>query len=132
AKLERLRALGATLLVNYNETPRWGRLVHEETGGGVDHVIEVGGAGTLVESLRAVRTGGRISVIGVLSRGDGIDPVRVLRKGLTLQGMQVGSRETFEAMNAAIAGAGLRPVIDRAFPFSDAAAAYRYLATSIT
>ncbi|MFH8385287.1 NAD(P)-dependent alcohol dehydrogenase [Kitasatospora sp. NPDC018058] len=129
AKLERFRAMGAGAGVNYSRTPEWGRHVHELTGGGVDHVIEVGGAGTLPQSIRAVRTGGRLSVIGVLSQGPGIDPVPLLRKAVTVQGMQVGSRETFEAMARTIALHRVRPVIDRAFPFSDAPAAYRYLAS---
>ncbi|WP_269855510.1 zinc-dependent alcohol dehydrogenase family protein [Streptomyces sp. RPT161] len=126
AKLERLRQLGAADGVNYSRTPQWGAVVNELTGGGVDHVVEVGGAGTLPQSITAVRTGGRISLIGVLAEGSGIDPAPVLRKGLTLQGMFVGSREMFEQMNRAIEQHRLRPVIDSAFPFSDTLAAYRH------
>ena len=96
------------------------------TRGGVDHVVEVGGAGTLPQSLRAVRTGGRVSLIGVLAEGGGLDPAAVLLKGITLEGMFVGSRQTFEEMNRAIERHRLRPVIDSAFPFSDAPAAYRH------
>ncbi|NEW75257.1 zinc-dependent alcohol dehydrogenase family protein [Streptomyces rhizosphaericus] len=130
AKLERLRSLGATDGINYARTPDWGRLVAEATGGGVDHVVEVGGAGTLPQSLEAVRVGGRISLIGVLSRprDGGADPSSVLLKGVTLQGMFVGSREMFEQMNRAIEHHRLRPVVDRAFPFAEAPAAYRYFA----
>ncbi|MGW7594950.1 zinc-binding dehydrogenase, partial [Streptomyces rubiginosohelvolus] len=95
---------------------------------GVDHVVEVGGAGTLPQSLEAVRVGGRISLIGVLSRDGGADPSSVLLKGVTLQGMFVGSREMFERMNRAIEHHRLRPVVDRAFPFAEAPAAYRYFA----
>lgn len=126
-KLERLRALGAVHGVNYTRVREWGRHVYELTDGGVDHVIEVGGAGTLPQSVRAVRAGGRISVIGVLSRGEGIDPVPLLRKALTVQGLHVGSRESFEAMNRAVERHRLRPLVDRVFPFSDAPAAYRHL-----
>ncbi|MCQ4081683.1 NAD(P)-dependent alcohol dehydrogenase [Streptomyces sp. RB6PN25] len=127
AKLERLRSLGASDGVNYSRTPEWGEVVHELAGGGVDHVIEVGGAGTVQQSLTAVRTGGRISLIGVLAaRGGGIDPSLVLRKGITLQGLFVGSREMFEQMNRAIEQHRIRPVIDSTFPFSDAVAAYRH------
>ena len=102
--------------------------VYEATGGGVDHVVEVGGAGTLPQSLTAVRTGGRISVIGVLADGSGVDPMTVVRKGITLQGMYVGSREMFEDMNRALERHRLRPVIDRAFPFAETPAAYRHFA----
>ncbi|WP_345580806.1 NAD(P)-dependent alcohol dehydrogenase [Streptomyces prasinosporus] len=129
AKLERLLAMGAVAGVNRSSTPQWGAHVRELTGGGVDHVVEVGGAGTLPQSVRAVRTGGRISVIGVLSRGDGLDPVPLLRKAVTVQGMQVGSRETSEAMARAVAAHRLRPAVDRAFPFSEARAAYEHLAS---
>ncbi|MCZ0983649.1 NAD(P)-dependent alcohol dehydrogenase [Streptomyces diastatochromogenes] len=129
AKLERLLAMGAVAGVDHARNPQWGRHVYELTGGGVDHVVEVGGAGTLPQSLRAVRTGGRVSVIGVLTRGSGLDPAPLLRKAVTVQGMQVGSRETFEAMARAVALHRVRPVVDRAFPFSEAAAAYRHLAS---
>ncbi|MFD6183035.1 NAD(P)-dependent alcohol dehydrogenase [Streptomyces goshikiensis] len=129
AKLERLMAMGAVAGVNYVGRPEWGTHVHELTGGGVDHVIEVGGAGTLPQSTRAVRTGGRLSVIGVLSEGQGVNPVPLLRKAVTVQGMQVGSRETFEAMNRAVALHRVRPVIDRTFAFSEARAAYGHLKT---
>jgi NADPH:quinone reductase-like Zn-dependent oxidoreductase len=128
-KLARLRALGAAEGIDYVRTPAWGRAVYEAAGGGVDHVVEVGGAGTLPQSLTAVRTGGRISLIGVLADGDGVDPMTVVRKGITLQGMYVGSREMFEEMNRAIERHRLRPVIDRAFPFADAPAAYRHFAS---
>lgn len=126
ARLERLAALGAADLVNYVRTPEWGAAVEELTRGGVDQVVEVGGAGTLPQSLRAVRTGGRVSLIGVLAEGGGLDPAAVLLKGITLEGMFVGSRQTFEEMNRAIERHRLRPVIDSAFPFSDAPAAYRH------
>ncbi|CAL9623178.1 Alcohol dehydrogenase (plasmid) [Streptomyces sp. enrichment culture] len=129
AKLERLLSMGAVAGVNHARVPRWGRRVHELAGGGVDHVVEVGGAGTLPQSVRAVRTGGRISVIGVLSQGEGLGPVALLRKAVTVQGMQVGARETFEEMARAIAVHRLRPVIDRVFPFSEARSAYEHLAS---
>ncbi|WP_448330753.1 zinc-dependent alcohol dehydrogenase family protein [Streptomyces sp. DSM 41534] len=128
AKLERLRALGAADGVNYARTPDWGRLVAEATGGGVDHVVEVGGPGTLPQSLDAVRVGGRISLIGVLAQDGVADPSAVLRKGIALQGMFVGSREMFEQMNRAIEHHRVRPTVDRAFPFTEAPAAYRYFA----
>lgn len=128
-KLERLAELGAADLVNYKRTPRWGHMVAELTGkdAGVDHVVEVGGAGTLRQSVTAARAGGRISVIGVLSSGDGLSPVPMLRKVLTVQGVQVGSAQMFRAMNRALEHQRIHPVIDSVFPFCDAPAAYRRL-----
>ncbi|MGQ0671587.1 MAG: zinc-dependent alcohol dehydrogenase family protein [Hyphomicrobium sp.] len=127
AKLERVRALGASDLINYKATPEWGRRVRELTGRiGVDHVVEVGGAGTLGQSLDAVRTGGRISLIGVLTGGE-VNPIPILFKNVTVQGIFVGSREMFEAMNRAITLGGLKPVIDRVFPFADLPQALRHM-----
>jgi NADPH:quinone reductase-like Zn-dependent oxidoreductase len=128
-KLARAIALGASDGINYRQTPEWGRAVLELTGGaGVNHVIEVGGAGTLPQSFRAVRFGGRISLIGVLAEpGAQVDPRPLMMKGARLQGIYVGSREIFEAMNRAIALSGLRPTIDRVFPFAEAPQAYRYM-----
>ncbi|GAA3036980.1 NAD(P)-dependent alcohol dehydrogenase [Streptosporangium longisporum] len=129
AKLDRLRDLGAADVIDHAADPAWGATVYERSGGGVDHVIEVGGSGTLRQSIDAVRTGGRISVIGVLSRGEGIGPVPLLRKALSVQGVLVGSREMFEEMNRALERHRIRPVVDGVFPFSDAADAYRRLAS---
>jgi NADPH:quinone reductase-like Zn-dependent oxidoreductase len=129
AKLERVRQLGASDGINYKSTPDWDKKVRELTGNvGVDHVVEVGGAGTLGRSLKAVRMGGRISLIGVLTGGGGeVNPVPALMKNVCLQGIYVGSREMFEAMNRAIALHKLRPVVDRVFPFAEAAQALRYM-----
>lgn len=119
AKLERVRALGASDVINYKTTPEWGRRARELTGRrGVDHVVEVGGAGTLAQSFDAVRIGGRISLIGVLTGGT-VNPIPVLMKNITVQGIYVGSRAMFEAMNEAILLNGMRPVIDRVFSFSE-------------
>ncbi len=128
-KLERLCELGASDAINYKTTPDWDREVLELTGGiGVDHVIEVGGAGSLARSLQAVRMGGCVSLIGVLTGfGGEINPVPVLMKSARLQGIYVGSREMFEAMNRAIALHRLRPVIDRVFPFEESRQALRYM-----
>jgi NADPH:quinone reductase-like Zn-dependent oxidoreductase len=91
-------------------------------------VVEVGGAGTLGQSMRAVRPGGRISLIGVLAGGGGqISLLPVLMKNIRIQGIFVGSGEMFEAMNRAIAAHRLRPVVDRVFPFEQAPEAFRYL-----
>ena len=128
AKLARLLEMGASDGVNYRTTPEWDKRVRELTAGrGVDHVVEVGGAGTLARSLNAVRQGGRVSLIGVLSGGGQVDPLPVLRRNITLQGIYVGSREMFEDMNRAIQTNAMRPVIDRVFPFAEAPAAYRHL-----
>jgi NADPH:quinone reductase-like Zn-dependent oxidoreductase len=127
-KLERVRALGASEGINYKTTPEWGERARELSGGGVDHVVEVGGAGTLAQSLKAVRLGGRISLIGVLSGGAGqVSLFPVLMKNVRIQGIYVGSREMFEAMNRAIAAHRLRPVVDRVFPFEQAPEAFRHM-----
>jgi NADPH:quinone reductase-like Zn-dependent oxidoreductase len=119
-KLARALDLGASEGINYRTEPEWGRLVRELTDGvGVDHVIEVGGAGTLGQSLRAVRMGGRISLIGVLSGAGQVDPTPILMKNVCVQGIFVGSRAMFESMNRAIAQHRLRPVVDRVFPFGE-------------
>ena len=126
AKLARLKQLGAAELINYKTTPEWGKRAAEL--GGVDHVVEVGGAGTMGESLRAVRHGGHIALIGILTGGGlSFNPIPVLMKGVRVQGIFVGSREMFESMNAAIAVTGLKPVIDRVFEFGDFAQALRHM-----
>jgi NADPH:quinone reductase-like Zn-dependent oxidoreductase len=95
---------------------------------GVDHVVEVGGAETLKKSLKAVRVGGHISLIGVLSGNTGeVNPLPAVMKGIRIQGIYVGSREMFVDMLRAIGMHGLRPVIDRVFPFLEAREAYRHM-----
>ena len=128
-KLARMTSIGASDGINYRQTPEWGRRVLELTEGvGVDHVIEVGGAGTLPQSFRAVRYGGRISLIGVLSEPGGqVDPRLLMVKSARLQGIYVGSRDVFESMNRAILLHQLRPVIDRTFPFVESLEAFRYM-----
>jgi NADPH:quinone reductase-like Zn-dependent oxidoreductase len=119
-KLQRVRALGADETINYKTTPEWGRAAKAMTGGrGVDHVIEVGGTGTLAQSLQAVRAGGHISLIGVLAGGTFDNPIPILLRNIRVQGIFVGSRAMFEDMNRAIAMHSLRPVVDRVFPFTD-------------
>jgi NADPH:quinone reductase-like Zn-dependent oxidoreductase len=127
-KLERAKKLGADHLINYKQQPDWEKTVLELTGGrGVDHVIELGGNGTLGKSIRAVRIGGHIALIGVLSGGEGIDTRPLLMKNIKLHGIFVGSREMFEHMNKAIVQANLHPIIDRTFAFSDSLKAFSYL-----
>jgi NADPH:quinone reductase-like Zn-dependent oxidoreductase len=125
-KLARARELGADETINYKTTPDWEKQVYQLTNRiGVDHVVEVGGAGTLPKSLQAARIGGRISLIGVLSgRGNEIDPMPILFKSLAVQGIYVGSRKIFEAMNQAIAQHQLQPIIDKIFAFTEAKEAY--------
>lgn len=124
AKLERARALGASDGVNYKQVPEWQAAVRELTGGaGVDHVVEVGGPGTLQRSIAATRLGGSVSLIGVLTRGQ-IDPLPILGGGVIVRGVYVGSRQMFEAMNRAISLHRIVPVIDRVFAFEQAREAY--------
>ncbi len=126
-KLARARALGASDGIDYREQPEWQDAVRALTDGrGVDHVVEVGGAGTLPRSIAAARVGGQVALIGVLTGGQ-IDPAPIMRRNVTLRGIFVGSREMFAAMNRAIAQHRLRPVIDKVFPFGQAREAYRHL-----
>jgi NADPH:quinone reductase-like Zn-dependent oxidoreductase len=113
-KIERARSLGLHAGLNYRDTPEWDRWVLDQTGGdGVDLVVEVGGVGTLPRSLRAVRMGGTIAQIGVLSGpGEQLPLPVILHKQALIRGIYVGSRKDFEEMNACIALAGLRPVVE--------------------
>ncbi len=127
-KLERARSLGADEIINYKTTPDWEKEVLRLTNrSGVDHVVEVGGAGTLPRSIKATRGGGLISVIGVLAQGDGVDPMSILMKSLHVQGIFVGSREMFENLNRAVSLSKLKPVIDRVFDFEEAPAALAHM-----
>jgi NADPH:quinone reductase-like Zn-dependent oxidoreductase len=127
-KLEKVRRVGASDGINYKNVPEWGVRARELTDGvGVDHIIEVGGAGTLGESLRAIRLEGHISLIGVLSGANQFNPIPVLMKHVRLQGIYTGSREMFESMNRAIALHQVKPVIDRVFDFREIGAALRYM-----
>jgi NADPH:quinone reductase-like Zn-dependent oxidoreductase len=128
-KLARAQRLGAAQMINYKTKPEWDQVARELTGGrGVDQVVEVGGAGTFARSLEAIRVGGKISLIGVLSGANHtINPMAILARRANVQGISVGSTQMFEAMNAAIGACGLKPVVDRVFPFAEAAAAYRHL-----
>lgn len=128
-KLRRARDLGADETVNYRKEPEWERRVLELTdGAGVDYVVEVGGPGTLGSSLQAVRMGGSVAMIGVLTGAAGEVPTAaILRKSIRVQGIYVGSCETFREMNRAISLNRLRPVIDRTFPFEEFPEALRHL-----
>jgi NADPH:quinone reductase-like Zn-dependent oxidoreductase len=125
-KIEKLRALGADWVINYQETPAWGKLIAK--AGGVDHVVEVGGVATLEQSLEAVKPSGTVSVIGVLTGIQGaVNIAPILHKHLHVQGIYVGSREMFRDLNQALTQAHLRPVIDTTFAAADIQLALRYL-----
>lgn len=127
-KLERVRAMGAVHTVNYKQNPEWGRAVMEATRGrGADHVIEVGGPGTLPQSIRAARIGGHISLIGVLTgRGGEVPTSLLMAKQVRLQGLIVGSRREQMEMIRALDVMGWRPVLDRSFPLEGLADAFAH------
>lgn len=128
-KLELAQRLGADETINYKHTPDWDKEVLNFTNGkGADYVVEVGGADTLSRSLNAVRVGGQISLIGILSGISAEIPIiPILTKEIRVQGIYVGNRSTFEQMNNAIALHKLKPVIDRVFPFEEAPEALKYM-----
>ena len=132
AKLERATSLGLDAGFNYKADPAWADWAIEQTGGeGVDLVIEVGGSGTLGQSLKAVRIGGAIAQIGVLSEsGEAADVRLILRKQLQVRGIYVGSRVDFEALTRALAVSRIKPVIDRQFPFEALPDALRTMASA--
>ena len=129
AKLERAKSLGATHTINYVKTPVWHPEVRALNGGrGIDHVIEVGGPDSFLQSLQAIRIGGQINMVGYIGSKEGaINPLEILYRRATVRGIPVGSRESFEAMNRAIEANTMRPVIDKVFPWTDAVAAIRYM-----
>ncbi len=131
AKLARAKSLGAIGTINYKSTPEWGKALLELTGGvGAHQTLEVGGSGTLAQSLAAVAQGGHIALIGGLSGfGGDIAGGSLVGRNASVTGITVGSRADFEALNAFLAKHAIRPVIDRAFAFADAAAAYAYMDT---
>ncbi len=128
-RLMRAKALGAHDGINYRSDPDWAKAVLALTDGrGADHIIEVGGPQSFAQSLRASARGAQINVIGYLGGSEGsVNPLDIFRRQVTARGIPVGSRESFEAMNRAIAVNRLRPVIDRVFPWGQAAAAFHHL-----
>ena len=128
-KLQRAKELGADKTINYKTIPDWQKEVYKLTERhGVDHVIEVGGGGTLAKSMQAVRVAGRISLIGILAGAKAeVNPLPAVMKSLNIQGIYVGSRDMFESMNRAISLHQIKPVINRVFPFDEAKQAYSYL-----
>lgn len=119
-KRQRATQLGADVTANYRNIPDWDQWVREQTDGhGADIILEVGGAGTLERSLRAVRRGGFIALIGVLAGRGAIDPMPILMKAIRLQGIFVGSRQMLEQMNAFMTQHNIRPVIDSRYPLTE-------------
>lgn len=131
-KLAKARELGADETINYKQTPDWDKEVLRLTRNmGVDHVVEVGGLGTLTKSLNSVRVGGHIPLIGVLASAGEFDPRRILMKIVRLQGIFVGSRQMFEDMNRAIEANQIKPVIDKTFAFEEVREALRYMESGL-
>ena len=128
-KITMLKELGATHTINYKTSPKWDEEVLKLTGGvGVDHVVEVGGAGTLERSLKSTKVGGHVALIGVLSQPEnGFNPMLILMKSIAVQGVFVGSRTMFERMNAALAAHQIKPVIDKVFAADKIVEALDYL-----
>ena len=129
-KLARAKALGADHLVNYKATPAWSGPVREATGGrGADFIMEVGGGGTIQESMKAVRIGGHIAIIGIVAGGgDPFNPAALIGNSAKLQGLSVGSRDMFEAMCRAIELHRIQPVVDKVFPWTEVRAAFAAMA----
>lgn len=129
AKLERVRQLGATATINYRETPEWATAVKEHTDGqGVDLVVEVGGAETLPESIKSLKQGGQISLMGNLTGGvTKLNLIPVFMRGLRIQGILVGHRDGFEAMCETISERQMRPVVDTVYPWNEARQAFEHL-----
>ena len=130
-KLERAKLLGADHTINYRSVPEWGKAAAEWAGGGVDHVVEVGGKDTFAQSLEAARVGGNILVIGVLTGfAQQIAISTLFSKNLHVIGLSVGSRRMFEGMTAAIGRNKMRPVVDRVFGFDAVPDALRLMQQS--
>jgi len=130
-KLARVSEMGASDVINYRTTPDWELQVQELTDGrGVDVVVEVGGAGTLEKSVEAVRVGGTISLVGVLTGGK-IDPTSIMRKSVRLQGIYVGPQAMFSKLNAALVQNKIHPVIDEVVAFDDARKAYELMQSGV-
>ena len=128
AKLDRVRALGADHTINYRTTPEWGAEAARLTGG-IDHVVEVGGAGTLAQSIAAVGFAGEIALIGVLTREGNTNPHGLMFKGASIRGIFVGSRAMATGLSAHVDAHHIKPVIDRRFAMSEVLDAFAYVAS---
>jgi NADPH:quinone reductase-like Zn-dependent oxidoreductase len=127
-KLARVAALGADAVINYKTTPEWGVEAMRITGG-VDHVVEVGGQGTMAQSMQAIGFNGEIAIIGVLSLEGNVTPRDMMFKAGRMRGIFVGSASMARRLNAAIDTNAIKPVVDKVFGFDDAKAAYAYHAS---
>ena len=125
-KQARVEALGADATVNYRDTPHWGAEAATHTNGGFDHVVEVGGAGTLAQSIAAVGFAGEIALIGVLTRDGDTSPHGLMMKGASIRGIFVGSKKMATDLNAFIDSHSIRPVVDRVFPMAQVKDAFAY------
>ena len=125
-KLARAKAMGADHLANYKTEPEWSKAVRAATGGvGADLIIEVGGGGTIEQSLKAIRIGGHVAIVGVVAgMGGGFNTASLIGNSAKLQGLSVGSRDMFEAMCRAIELHRIAPVVDKVFPWTQARAAF--------
>jgi NADPH:quinone reductase-like Zn-dependent oxidoreductase len=128
-KIERLKSMGADATINYSETPEWGKAARALTNGaGFDHILEVGGEKTLPQSLRCIRPGGTLSMIGILSGATMSTSLGlIITRQVRLQGITVGHRDGFEAMLRAMSQHRIRPVIDKVFAFEDLKASFDYI-----
>ncbi len=125
-KLKRVKAFGADHLINYRTTPEWGAEAARLAGGGVDKVVEVGGAGTLKQSIAAVGFNGEIALIGVLTREGDTNPHGLMFKGASIRGIFVGSKGMAQRLNAFVDAHGIRPVVDRTFAMPELKEAFAY------
>lgn len=131
-KAERLKAMGVEAVVNYREDERWGKTLFKLSGGGMDHVLDVGGGSTMQQSIEAAAIGGHIAAIGILGNGrkGEITFPKLFFKHLRMTGLAVGSRYMQQAMVDALENSNLRPVIDRSFGFEELAQAFQYQASA--
>ncbi len=129
-KLKRAKSLGAEFGINYHQTPDWGEKARELTGGrGVDCVVEIGGEGTLPQSVKALRRGGHVGIVGYFTGiGLGLTVFDLIERNAQLHGVSVGNREGFEAMMSCVHEHALEPVVDRVYPFDEAPAAIAAIA----
>jgi len=130
AKLGRAQELGADATLNYRSVPQWGTKAAELAGGTIHHVVEVGGLGTLAQSIQAIGFGGEIALIGVLSMQGEANPMPLMVKGASLRGIFVGSTAMARDLNAFVDAHQLKPVVDRVFDFTAAKSAYAYQSSS--
>lgn len=128
AKAERLKEMGAVQVVNYKEDPKWGKTINKLSGGGVDHVLDVGGGSTMKQSIEAVAVGGHIASIGILGGGRTGEIVfpKLFFKHIRMTGLAVGSNLMQQKMVRAINVSGIQPIVDKSFAFDQLADAFRY------